>query len=121
MNHVTPLGRGAQAAGATVYVCHCVALTSVNVVHTPPRLCTALYEHRLTRYTPEMAPDHLQRVRRATDHLAAQRDFTDSTERAWRKAITDALAAGASATLVAETAGVSRGRVYQLRNAASNR
>lgn len=60
--------------------------------------------------------DHLHRIERATTDLAALRAATETAELAWRKTITDALAAGESATAVAETAGVSRARVYQLRD-----
>lgn len=63
-----------------------------------------------------MTIDHLQRVRRATDHLDGQRDLSATADTAWRKAIRDALTAGESATDVAVTAGVSRARVYQIKD-----
>lgn len=63
-----------------------------------------------------MPPDHVHLIEQATDLLTAHRAATEQAERDWRKAITDALAAGESATVVAEAAGISRARVYQLRD-----
>lgn len=63
-----------------------------------------------------MPPDHLHRIERATAERTAFHDGLKQAERAWRKAITDAVAADVSPSDIAAAAGISRARVYQLRD-----
>jgi DNA-binding phage protein len=54
-----------------------------------------------------------------TEWLAGIRDLTErrpKLEEQWRRLIRDAVAAGVSVAEVAEAAGVSRERVYQIRD-----
>lgn len=58
----------------------------------------------------------LDAVADATDALAKLREATEAAERDWKAAIRRAMNAGVSPTEVAEAAGVSRPRVYQIRD-----
>lgn len=55
-------------------------------------------------------------VRRATRKLAEARAKADEAEKHWQSVIRIALSQGASATEIAEAAGISKARVYQIRD-----
>jgi hypothetical protein len=55
-------------------------------------------------------------VRRATRKLAEAREKVDAAEQAWRSCIRVAISQGCPAVEVAAAAGISRERVYQIRD-----
>lgn len=55
-------------------------------------------------------------VRRATRKLAEARTKADEAEQHWQSVIRIALSQGGSAAEIAEAAGISRQRVYQIRD-----
>lgn len=63
-----------------------------------------------------MGRDPLADVHEATDVLTKLREATEAAEREWRKAIRRALAAGVPVADLADTAGVTRARIYQIRD-----
>lgn len=63
-----------------------------------------------------MGRDPIRSVADAAEELRLLREAADKAERRWRAAIRAALDAGVSPTEVAEAAGVSRPRVYQIRD-----
>jgi hypothetical protein len=63
-----------------------------------------------------MERDPLAGVQEATERLSLLRGETDRAEQNWRAAIRAALAAGVPVVDLADTAGVSRARIYQIRD-----
>lgn len=60
--------------------------------------------------------DPMSGVRAATEHLMTSRATAEDADRAWRASIRAALADGQRAVDIAEAAGISRERVYQIRD-----
>jgi hypothetical protein len=63
-----------------------------------------------------MGRDPLDAVHDATETLRLLREETDRADRSWRAAIRAALAAGVPVGDLADTAGVTRARIYQIRD-----